>query len=83
MAVNVTMSHSQCLDQEHEKEADTLPKTIEQLVPQYLLPYKEVFLQGKLVQNHNPGKLVQNHNHLTTRSNSKRDSYHGTARSTH
>jgi hypothetical protein len=42
-----TMSHSQHLDQEHEKKADIPPKTIEQLVPRYLLPYKEVFLQGK------------------------------------
>jgi hypothetical protein len=47
MAVNATMLHSQRLDQEHERKVDTPPKTIEQLVPQYLLPYKEVFLQGK------------------------------------
>jgi hypothetical protein len=46
MAVNVTMSHSQHLDPEHEKLAEMPPKTLEQLVPQYLLPYKEVFLQG-------------------------------------
>jgi hypothetical protein len=29
MAVNATMSHSQRLNQEHEKKADTPPKTIE------------------------------------------------------
>jgi hypothetical protein len=47
MAINTTMSHSQRLNQEHKEQEKTTPKTLEQLVPQYLLPYKEVFLQGK------------------------------------
>jgi hypothetical protein len=47
MAVNITISHSQRPNQEHEKLVETPPKTIEELVPRYLLPYREVFLQGK------------------------------------
>jgi hypothetical protein len=33
MAVNATMSHSQCLDQEHVKREGEKAKTLEELVP--------------------------------------------------
>jgi hypothetical protein len=33
MAINVTLSHSQRIDQEHERSVEKPPKTIEELVP--------------------------------------------------
>jgi hypothetical protein len=47
MATKSTLSHSQRINQEQEGKLVKKPKTLEELVPQYLLKYKSVFLQGK------------------------------------
>jgi hypothetical protein len=47
MATKSTLSHPQRINQEQEGKLVKKPKTLKELVPQYLLKFKTVFLQGK------------------------------------
>src|SRR5712692_3843569 len=47
LGINSTLSHSQKIEHKEELVTKGEQKTLEQLVPQHLLKFREVFLQGK------------------------------------